>query len=708
MQVIQMTYKLALIAASFSFCSTAMALDIYVSPSGNDKLDGSSTVINTTTKTGPFKTLAKAQQKIRDIKAAGQFTQPITVHIGKGSYQFKTVWELDDRDSGEPGKEIVWLGDPRATLITGGISVPGCQAYDAANPQQILSCPLSASVVANIQSEKNDRILGNSPKFEVFINDYRLHLARWPNYYWANIRQPLDERNNFTVFQKLPKLTGDTSNAQVHIFAGNDYFDEYEGVSSIDSANNQLTLATPTGYKLLPGRRFYLQNLEEFLDTPQEWHYDKANNRILFIPPYDIIPKSIVISSTKNLININTAHHISFKGLTFRHSTGHAIKINKSSDITLDNLEINNVGGKGIQALQSSNIDILNSEIHDVGQGGIQISGGDRPTLTPANNLIENNFIHNYNTTLLNNAEAANIDGVATTVAHNLITNSGGTGISILGNDHLIEKNEISSICQESGDCGAIYTGRDWTFRGNVVRYNYIHDSYGYTLNLDTLDINKNIVQYMYDGARGIYLDDGASGFTVLGNLFVNAGTIAVQLGGSRDTRVENNIIKTNKWGIMVDQRSPYYNWDANRTSLTTMPITSPIWQKKYPVLSKPMAHDTWPEGNTIVRNLVITNKYGGRSLRYMMPVQTNRISNNLIWHASGPDIRVDYNMLDTGVTKTGALWNDWMSQGVDIGSVFANPCLSITGIKVALTCTDSPVTKLGIKGMPKDIGLIR
>ena len=34
-------------------------------------------------------------------------------------------------------------------------------------------------------------------------------------------------------------------------------------------------------------------------------------------------------------------------------------------------------------------------------------------------------------------------------------------------------------MCYETGDVGAIYTGRDWTFRDNVLRYNYMHDIHG-------------------------------------------------------------------------------------------------------------------------------------------------------------------------------------------------------------------------------------
>ena len=43
------------------------------------------------------------------------------------------------------------------------------------------------------------------------------------------------------------------------------------------------------------------------------------------------------------------------------------------------------------------------------------------------------------------------------------------------GNNHIVEYNEIHNVIRESGDAGAYYVGRDWTQRGNILRYNYLH-----------------------------------------------------------------------------------------------------------------------------------------------------------------------------------------------------------------------------------------
>jgi parallel beta-helix repeat protein len=374
----------------------------------------------------------------------------------------------------------------------------------------------------------------------------------------------------------------------------------------------------------------------------------------------------------------------------------------------LDNLEINNVGGIAIRAPNSTNVTISNNHIHDTGQGGILLSGGDRPTLQDSGNLIENNYIHNYDDVLFNNSPAIDIGGVGVTTSHNLIENSSGNAIVLTGNDHLIEKNEISRICQQSADCGAIHSGRDWTYRGNIIRYNYLHDFSGYELDRASLDITRNILKYIYSGARGIYLDDGVSGFTVFGNILDNANSMSIQIGGGRDNRIENNIIKTNGHAITVDQRWPSFDWNAMRNTLQTMPISSPVWLAKYPELVAPMAHDTWPEGNRIQRNIIISTALKSHTFQYWLPTQGNTLGDNLVWDTNF-GIRVDYKILDhLSTAKSLPSWTDWVNEGIENNSLYADPCLDISGGIISFTCSNSHLDQIGFQTIPSDIGLIK
>jgi hypothetical protein len=183
-------------------------------------------------------------------------------------------------------------------------------------------------------------------------------------------------------------------------------------------------------------------------------------------------------------------------------------------------------------------------------------------------------------------------------VAHNLIHNAPHSGIIFVGNENLIQFNEIHHVTLETGDCGAIYTGRDYTARGNVIRHNYIHDSGGVGM-----------------GSMGVYLDDNASGQVVQGNVFVRLSR-AVFIGGGRDNLVENNMFVDCEPAIHVDGRglddAPVWRnqvYETMKDRLEAMNYHQPPYSRQYPEL---LELDKYlqagagipPENNRIVRNV--------------------------------------------------------------------------------------------------------
>ena len=58
----------------------------------------------------------------------------------------------------------------------------------------------------------------------------------------------------------------------------------------------------------------------------------------------------------------------------------------------------------------------------------------------------------------------------------------------------------------EANDAGAIYTGRDWGYRGTIIRHNIIRD-----------------LASIFGGSHGVYLDDAVSGMIVVGNHVIDA-----------------------------------------------------------------------------------------------------------------------------------------------------------------------------------------
>lgn len=696
-----MLNKSIFIIALCFFSTTALAVDYYVSPSGRDTANGLYAQTNTANLNGPFKTLTYAQQVIRTLKSSGKLKQPVTVHIQSGTYTLNTPLSFDLRDAGYADSPIRWQGDPGATVvISGGIAVTCTQSTTSST----WTCPLkTGSIPVSTAYFDTNRILGNTPRFELFVNDQRLDLARWPNTGWAHIKTPITTNTKFSAIETLPSLTGTISNAQVHIFPGNDWFDQYIGVSSIAAASNAISLSAATTYPLNAGRRFYIQNLPALLDAPGEWIYDTKTKIVSFIPPAGVTPNSVVLSSQANLLTASSLSYLTFNNINFKYSTGNAIKLLNSNNVTLDQLNINNIGGKGVQVIGGNTIRLTNNNIHHTGAEGIDISGGDRIKLTTSGHEIYNNYIHHVSNTILTYTPAIRLSGVGIDVTHNLLEQGAGSAILIAGNDHFIEKNDVHHFCLQASDCGAIYSGRDWSYRGNVVRYNSIHDIIGY--GLKSFDATTNTATYAEFGARGIYLDDAASSFDIIGNLLNNAGEMAIQVGGGRDNNIDNNLIITNDYAIWVDNRWPTYDWTQNETKLSSVPYQGSLWRSKYPLLAKAMNNKSWPEGNSIQHNIMISNDTKGHSLRYQLPSNSTTIANNLVWSTTG-QFRADYNILDLSQSANGATWQQWIATSIEQGSVNADPCVNVSGNSVSF-CSSSPISQIGFIPLPTDMGLI-
>ena len=99
----------------------------------------------------------------------------------------------------------------------------------------------------------------------------------------------------------------------------------------------------------------------------------------------------------------------------------------------------------------------------------------------------------------------------------------------------------IHILCKDTADSGAIYTGRDWSTRGNVIRYNYFHD-------MEMIDTSTNMEM------QAVYLDDMHSSTAVFGNVFYRVDSVAL-FGGGRDNTFENNLMLECKKPFVMDAR---------------------------------------------------------------------------------------------------------------------------------------------------------
>jgi hypothetical protein len=163
-------------------------------------------------------------------------------------------------------------------------------------------------------------------------------------------------------------------------------------------------------------------------------------------------------------------------------------------------------------------------------------------------------------------AQHQNVVGVH--IAHNRIMGASNGGINFAGNDNLLEYNEIAHVGLDSGDLGAFYTTGGWTSRGNVVRYNFIHDC---------------------ENGNGIYMDDGDCGLQAYGNLIVRT-ECGFLVGGGHDHILRNNLIVDSDHAFSIDDRGVTRHYTATdhrlRSDYDSVPVASTPWATEYPGLA--------------------------------------------------------------------------------------------------------------------------
>jgi hypothetical protein len=105
------------------FITQSLAVDIYVSPSGDDSNPG--------TKDKPLKTFLTARDKVRTINEDGD----ITVHFRDGYYTFSQPVKLTIKDSGAENRKITYRAyQNEKPIFTSGVQVKGWEKITSDDP----------------------------------------------------------------------------------------------------------------------------------------------------------------------------------------------------------------------------------------------------------------------------------------------------------------------------------------------------------------------------------------------------------------------------------------------------------------------------------------------------------------------------------------------------------------------------------------------
>lgn len=645
---------LSLTAALFSLTVLATPLQvspIHVSPSGNDRAAG--------TIKKPLRTIAGALRKAEAMDSSvraeiflheGVYPQDSTLVITRGNLSV-SAW---------PGERAIISGgailSPRHLRKVSDADVAAAiPAERLAHIREIDFRSLGIPVEGLRPSGFGRPSI--AAWTEIYVNGRPGQIARWPNDSSLLIGKIIEAGTGehtknapFPVFgynEDRPSQWKLTDNMWIGGYFAHGYADDMIRVASVDTATRTIHAAQHTVYGFMTGadwRRWHALNLPEELDVPGEYVIDPDRGKIYVYLPEGKVTDLRLSVLGEPIVAVENCADVELKNLTIEYGRQIGVYMENTEGVRVNGCVIRNMGGPGVVigrgTLERDNVaghqhgggssprqvgdlmgrlyeDILfnrnagknngvvNCHIYNVGAGGVSLGGGDRASLDPAGNYVDSCRIHDYNRIEKSYRPGVWIDGVGNRVSHCSIYNAPSMAILFHGNNHIIENCDITHVCSEVDDQGAIYYGRDASEQGNVIRYCYFHE----------LSPRHRVT--------ATYHDDGACGAEVYGNIYYRAGSLPVLIGGAHNNSYRNNVFIDSPVAIHIDNRMQ--NWGSGMVArggiidrrLAEVKYREEPYSTAYPLLTVYWDEDpSFPRGNLIEGNLFykIGNVVRGRS----------------------------------------------------------------------------------------------
>lgn len=620
------------------------AAEWFVSPDGNDSATGMRPDATAGGGHGPFATLERAREAVRQrIQAGDPGLQ--TVSVRAGAYPLREPLRLDARDSGSQTQPVIWRAyrgeKPR---ITGTMRLPEWTVWKGG----IYRAPLEKKAVPpggirQLILAGERQVMARYPNAEpsrgaaggwAFADG-----KGWPMY--ADI--PGEDKRTLEVLPGDWRAWARPAEAELVVFARYNWWNDRVRIHSLDAASRKITLAKDCSYAIRKGDRYFFQNALEELDSPGEWYADAAGGMVYFWPPEGArAADAELVVAQLLLVFEKGAHDIVWQGFTLEGCNGTAVTLEGASRCRVEENWIRNAGdwsGGGVTISGGDSNRVAYNTIEKVGRTGVSVSGGSVATLTPGNHVAEHNHIRQFGV-YFKQGVGVDLGGVGNKALHNEIHEGPRFGIGHKGNCNQIGWNHIYNVCLETEDTGAIYSGgRDWiTPRGTSIFYNYIHDIPGF-------GIHEGRIMTPHF-AWGIYLDDNSGGVDVYGNVVTRCGRAAMHGHGARDCVVSNNIFVGNR-----DWQFDFHGWSTQQS----------FWERHLPAMVRgyesvadktawkgmrgmelhptkaPLPDGLTMRGNVFVQNVVVSEQAEVPVMSILrVPFTHNQFDYNVYWSPQG------------------------------------------------------------------------
>lgn len=509
--------------------------DFYVAPDGSDAWSGTLAAVNERQTDGPFATIHRAQQAVRELKHAvyKEKQEPIEkrwigsphgfgegrdilVLVRGGTYCLDEPLRFEPEDGGERCE---------TNLPSGAFEYHKLKDYFVT----YAAYPGEAPIVVGGRSvgpwERKDGLWiapTNGMNVQKLVVDGRTQpLARTPNdgYFTASEMSPSSRALRFRPgdLHAWPEMQDNRIVMLLRWHTG------VNAIASIDEVKRTAYLRTPQhGIRVVPPR-YYVENIKSLLDAPGEWFFERKTNALSHLPDIgveDLNTVRTLIPVLDRLITVEglpggPVRNLRIYGLELEaaNAGGHAVSFQYAHRCELVGATVRAVGGTGIYIGKGCyRARVLENRVLEADQGGIAVAGNPHPERwldIVRETVVSHNFVADCGGRSITATNCLD-----TVIAHNEVTrNRGRTAIQVGGWSNLeeaidggyrVEYNHLHDVQEQADDSGAITTAG--LTHDSVVRGNLIHDLHGGFF-------NDNVA---------IWFDNMSSGWRVEDNIYYN------------------------------------------------------------------------------------------------------------------------------------------------------------------------------------------